>query len=87
MAIARALVNNPDILLCDEPTGALDFSTGVSVLRLLRDFNQTYGNTVIIITHHAGIGQLADRVITIRDGTVAGETVNEHPIPPEEVSW
>lgn len=87
IAIARAIAKNPDILLCDEPTGALDFSTGVSVLRLLRDFNRTYGKTVIIITHNAGIGQMADRVLTIRDGVVAKETVNQKPIPPEEVVW
>jgi len=87
IAIARAIAKNPDILLCDEPTGALDFSTGVSVLRLLKDFNQTYKKTVVIITHNAGIGQMADRVLFIRDGRVADETVNQHPIPPEEVSW
>ncbi|MDL2233544.1 ABC transporter ATP-binding protein [Ruminococcaceae bacterium OttesenSCG-928-L11] len=87
IAIARAIAKNPDILLCDEPTGALDVSTGVSVLRLLRDFNRTYGKTVVIITHNAGIGEMADRVLTIRDGMVAGETVNETPLEPEEVAW
>lgn len=87
IAIARAIAKNPDILLCDEPTGALDVSTGVSVLRLLRSFNQKYGKTVMIITHNAGIGQMADRVLTIRDGMVAKETVNQSPLSPEEVSW
>jgi putative ABC transport system ATP-binding protein len=87
VAIARAIAKNPDVLLCDEPTGALDFSTGVAVLRLLRDFNQAYGKTVVIITHNAGIGQMADRVLTIRDGAVAREDVNETPLAPEEVSW
>ncbi len=87
VAIARAVAKNPDILLCDEPTGALDFSTGVAVLRLLRDFNKTYGKTVMIITHNAGIGQMADRVLTVRDGVVAKETVNASPLSPEEVSW
>lgn len=87
IAIARAIAKNPDLLLCDEPTGALDFSTGVSVLRLLRDFNREYQKTVIIITHNASIGQMADRVLTIRDGKVAEEAVNQAPLPPEEVAW
>ncbi|GHU80248.1 ABC transporter [Clostridia bacterium] len=87
IAIARAVAKNPDILLCDEPTGALDFSTGVAVLRLLRDFNRTYGKTVVIITHNAGISQMADRVLTVRDGLLAEESVNESPLSPEEVSW
>ena len=87
IAIARALAKNPDILLCDEPTGALDFSTGVSVLRLLKDFNERYGKTVVIITHNAGIGDMADRVVIVRDGMVDRIIENETPIPPEEVSW
>ncbi len=87
IAIARAVAKNPDILLCDEPTGALDVSTGITVLALLRNFNKTYGKTVVIITHNAGIGQMADRILTIRDGVVAAQTVNEHPLPPEEVVW
>jgi len=87
IAIARALAKNPDILLCDEPTGALDFSTGIQVLRLLKDFNQQYHKTVVIITHNAGIGNVADRVFHIRDGLIDRITVNEHPIAPEEVSW
>lgn len=87
VAIARALSKNPALLLCDEPTGALDFSTGIEVLRLLRDFNQTYGKTVVIITHNAGISEMADRVIHIRDGTVASIRENPAPIAPEEVVW
>ena len=87
VAIARALAKNPDILLCDEPTGALDFSTGVAVLRLLRDFNETYGKTVVIITHNASIGQMGNRVVTVRDGMVEQVLVNETPLPPEEVAW
>jgi putative ABC transport system ATP-binding protein len=87
VAIARAIAKNPDILLCDEPTGALDFTTGVQVLRLLRDFNKRSGKTVIIITHNAGIGDMADRVFYIKDGAVAKTTVNENPLPPEEVAW
>lgn len=87
VAIARALAKNPDLLLCDEPTGALDFSTGIEVLRILRDFNRTYGKTVIIITHNAGIAEMADRVITVRDGRISDNRLNEAPIAPEEVVW
>ena len=87
IAIARALAKNPDILLCDEPTGALDFSTGVSVLRLLKDFNERYGKTVVIITHNASIGDMGNRVVIVRDGVVDRVIENENPVPPEEVSW
>jgi len=87
IAIARALAKNPDILLCDEPTGALDFGTGVSVLRVLKDFNERYGKTVVIITHNASIGDMGNRVVVVRDGVVYRETVNKNPLPPEEVSW
>jgi putative ABC transport system ATP-binding protein len=87
IAIARAIAKNPDMLLCDEPTGALDFSTGVQVLRLLRDFNQRYKKTVVIITHNASIGEMGDRVLTIRDGCVEKEAVNDSPVEPEEVVW
>jgi len=87
IAIARAVAKNPDILLCDEPTGALDFSTGLSVLRVLLDFNQKYGKTVAIITHNAGIADIANRVFTLKDGEIIQIKVNEKPIPPEEVNW
>jgi len=87
IAIARALSKNPDILLCDEPTGALDIKTGIHVLKVLRDFNKDYGKTVIIITHNAGIGAMADRVFHIKDGLIDRLVVNEHPISPEEVAW
>ena len=87
VAIARAIAKNPDILLCDEPTGALDFGTGVAVLRLLKDFNQTYKKTVVIITHNAGIGDMGDRVLTVRDGVIYKTVVNENPVAPEEVAW
>ena len=87
VAIARALAKNPDLLLCDEPTGALDFTTGIGVLRLLRDFNTIYNKTVMVITHNAGISEMADRVITVRDGVVAGIRENSHPVAPEEVVW
>jgi len=87
IAIARAVAKNPDLLLCDEPTGALDFTTGVQVLRLLRDFNRTYKKTVVVITHNAAIGQMADKVFLVKDGAIAKTTINEHPVPPEEVAW
>jgi len=87
IAIARAIAKNPDLLLCDEPTGALDFATGVAVLRVLRDFNTSYGKTVAVITHNAGIADMADRVLRVRDGLIESVTVNENPLPPEEVSW
>jgi len=87
VAIARALAKNPDILLCDEPTGALDFSTGIQVLRLLLNFNREYGKTVIIVTHNAPIAGMGDRVFNIKDGLVDKETSNPHPVAPEEVAW
>ena len=87
VAIARALAKNPAILLCDEPTGALDFTTGLQVLKLLKGFNQEYGKTVAIITHNAGIGAMADRVFHIKDGLIEKIVENENPLSPEEVSW
>ena len=87
IAIARAIAKNPEILLCDEPTGALDFNTGLSVLRVLLNFNQKYGKTVAIITHNAGIADIANRVFTLKDGEIIHIRVNEQPIPPEEVNW
>ncbi len=87
VAIARAVAKNPEILLCDEPTGALDFSTGIQVLKLLKEFNIKYKKTVIIITHNAGIADIADRVFYIRDGKLQKIKTNEKPLSPEEVSW
>jgi putative ABC transport system ATP-binding protein len=87
VAIARALAKNPDLLLCDEPTGALDVATGIGILRVLRDFNKEYRKTIMIITHNTGIAGMADRVITIRDGLIAGDRRNHNPAAPEEVSW
>ena len=87
VAIARAIVKNPKILLCDEPTGALDYSTGLSVLKILKDFNQKFNKTVIIITHNAGIAGIADRVFYIKDGTLSKIVKNDTPLSPEEVSW
>ena len=87
VAIARALSKNPDILLCDEPTGALDISTGIQVLRLLKSFNKEYKKTVIIITHNAEIGAMGDRVFHIKDGLIDKIVINQSPIEPEEVNW
>jgi len=87
VAIARALGKNPQILLCDEPTGALDVATGIEILKLLKDFNKTYGKTVAIITHNASIADIADRVFNIRDGRIDRIVENESPADPESVVW
>lgn len=87
IAIARAVAKNPRMLLCDEPTGALDVQTGIQVLKVLRHFNTEYGKTVAIITHNASIANMADRVFTIRDGAIASTQRNAHPVSPEEVAW
>ncbi|MDA8234654.1 MAG: ABC transporter ATP-binding protein [Clostridia bacterium] len=87
VAIARAIAKNPDLLLCDEPTGALDYETGKQVLDFLQKFNRTMGKTVLVITHNAGIGKMADRVVYFRDGRIDKVEVNPHPVTAEEVSW
>ena len=87
IAIARALAKNPDILLCDEPTGALDLSTGIGALKVLKSFNKNYKKTVAVITHNRSIGDMADRVFHVRDGVIDSIDVNEHPLEPEEVTW
>lgn len=87
VAIARAVSKNPLILLCDEPTGALDFNTGIQVLRILKDFNEKYGKTVIIITHNASIGEMGNRVFYFKDGLIDKIVTNENPIQAEQVSW
>ena len=87
VAIARALGKNPRILLCDEPTGALDVSTGIEILKLIKDFNRTYGKTVAIITHNSSIAGIADRVFHIRDGRIERIVENADPIEPEAVVW
>ena len=87
VAIARAVSKNPHILLCDEPTGALDITTGIQVLRTLKDFNEQYKKTVIIITHNASIGAMGNRVFRFKDGLIDSISENEKPIAPEEVSW
>ena len=87
VAIARALAKNPKLLLCDEPTGALDYNTGKAVLKLLQDTCREKGMTVIVITHNSALTPMADRVIKIRNGKVAGMKTNENPTPVEEIEW
>lgn len=87
VAIARALSKNPDILLCDEPTGALDLKTGADVLRVLKNFNETYDKTVVVITHNSTISQMANRVFYIKDGLLDKIVINDNPKRPEEVIW
>ncbi len=87
IAVARAIAKNPDMLLCDEPTGALDLATGIEALKVLKTFNETYKKTVAIITHNQSIGGMGDRVFHIRDGVVERIEINEHPLEPEEVVW
>jgi len=87
VAIARAIGKNPAILLCDEPTGALDIKTGMQVLRLLQDFNKQYKKTVVIITHNAAIGGMGNRIFNVRDGLIDSIVENASPIQPEEVNW
>lgn len=86
-AIGRAIIKNPDILLCDEPTGALDYKTSKEILKLIEQINQKYGNTVIIVTHNDAIKNMADRVIKLRDGTVRKNYLNENKIPAAELEW
>ncbi len=87
VAIARALAKNPKLLLCDEPTGALDYQTGKAILKLLQDTCREKGMTVILITHNLAIAPMADRVIQIRSGKVSSVTVNERPEPVENIEW
>ena len=87
VAIARALAKNPKLLLCDEPTGALDYKTGKAILRLLQDTGRKTGMTIIIITHNAALTAMADRVIRVHSGTVASVTRNPHPQDISEIEW
>ena len=87
VAIARALAKNPKLLLCDEPTGALDYQTGKAILKLLQDTARSTGMTVIIITHNGALTAMADRVIQVRNGTVKSVTVNENPQDISEIEW
>ena len=87
VAIARAIVKKPPLLLCDEPTGALDSKTGRKIVALLRELKAEYGTTVIVVTHNAKLAQIADRVITLSDGKVTANTLNEHPVEAGEIEW
>lgn len=87
VAIARALAKNPKLLLCDEPTGALDYVTGKNILKLLQDTCRRTGMTVVIITHNSALTAMADRVISIKSGTIQSMRKNEHVTPVEEIEW
>lgn len=87
VAIARAIVKNPQILLCDEPTGALDKKTGANIVKLLHDIGKEFNKTVIIVTHNAKLALCASRVLTISDGKIVSDKINENPIKPEDVEW
>jgi len=87
VSIARALAKNPKLLLCDEPTGALDYNTGKSVLKLLQDTCRERGMTVVIVTHNLAIAPMADKVIRIKNGKVESEEINKNPLPVERIEW
>jgi putative ABC transport system ATP-binding protein len=87
VAIARAVAKRPEILLCDEPTGALDFRTGILVLEVIRRINRELGTTTAVITHNAPVGEMAERVVTLSDGRILSERRNETPIQPSELRW
>lgn len=86
-SIGRAIVKNPDILLCDEPTGALDYNTSKEILKLLEDVNKKYGNTVIMVTHNDAIKNMADRIFILRDGEIRKNYVNDNKISAAELEW
>ena len=86
-AIGRAIVKNPDILLCDEPTGALDYHTSKEILQLIEDVNKKYGNTVVMVTHNGEIEHMADRVVKLRDGVIRKNYMNEHKISAMDLEW
>ena len=86
-AIGRAIIKNPDILLCDEPTGALDYQTSKEILRLIEEVNHRYGNTVIMVTHNDAIKNMADRVVKLRDGQIRKNYVNEEKIAACDLDW
>ena len=86
-AIGRAIVKNPDILLCDEPTGALDYNTSKDILRLIETVNQKYGNTIVMVTYNDAIKDMADRVVKLRDGMIRKNYTNEQKVPAMELEW
>jgi putative ABC transport system ATP-binding protein len=87
VAIARALVTDPSVLLCDEPTGNLDYETGRRIFKLLRMLNQERGKTVVLVTHNSAVGAIADQVARLRDGQIAEVIQNAHPLDPEDLKW
>ena len=87
VAIARALAKNPKILLCDEPTGALDYNTGKSILKLLQDMCRTMEMTIIIITHNLALTPMGDKVIRVKNGKIESVVINENPTPVERIEW
>ncbi len=87
VSIGRAIVKNPDILLCDEPTGALDYNTSKEILQLIEDVNKKYGSTIIMVTHNEAIKNMADHVIKLRDGAVRKNEINEHKISAAQLEW
>ncbi|NLG86672.1 MAG: ABC transporter ATP-binding protein [Firmicutes bacterium] len=87
VAIARAVAKNPGLLLGDEPTGALDYETGIQILALLREINVSYGTTVVIITHNVAIADMADRVVRLRSGQIVKDKENPEPVPAERIVW
>ena len=86
-AIGRAIVKNPDILLCDEPTGALDYNTSKEILKLIETVNQKYGSTVIMVTHNDAIKSMADRVVKLRDGVIRKNELNTAKVAAEDLEW
>jgi len=87
VSIARALAKNPKLLLCDEPTGALDYNTGKAILKLLQDTSRKMGMTIVVITHNLAIAPMGDKVIKVRNGKVESITINENPTPIERIEW
>ncbi|HUV53455.1 MAG TPA: ABC transporter ATP-binding protein [Dehalococcoidia bacterium] len=87
VAIARALATDPSVILCDEPTGSLDFETGKRIFKLLRVLNETKLKTVVVVTHNSAIGDIAHRIVRLRDGKVAEVIQNTHPLDPDELKW
>ncbi len=87
VAVARALATDPPIILCDEPTGSLDFETGKRIFKLLRTLNETRQKTIVIVTHNAPVGEIADRIVRLRDGRITEIIRNEHLLDPEDLKW
>ncbi len=87
VSIGRAIIKNPDVLLCDEPTGALDYKTSKEILKLIEDVNRKYGNTVIMVTHNEAISRMADHTVKLRDGVVRRDTFNSHKISAADLEW